>query len=137
AGFFRKVGKDIEVLDPAARAYRKSTAIVDPAVAEILALKIPAEKFARLRAHAHPQAQFLWAIFRDLFHYEAFHLAAIADYASDVDLALRWGFGWSTGPFELWQSADWKDIAGWVSEDIAAGKTLANAPLPAWVTEGP
>ena len=137
AGFFRKVGKDIEVLDPAARAYRKSTAVVDPAVAEILALKMPAEKFARLRAHPHPQAQFLWAIFRDLFHYGAFHLAAIADNARDVDLALRWGFGWSTGPFELWQSAGWKDIAGWVSEDIAAGKTLANAPLPAWVTEGP
>jgi 3-hydroxyacyl-CoA dehydrogenase len=136
AGFFRKVGKDIEVLDPAARAYRKSAAVVDPAVAEILALKIPAEKFARLRAHPHPQAQFLWAIFRDLFHYAAFHLAAIADNARDVDLALRWGFGWSMGPFELWQSAGWKDVAGWVTEDIAAGKTLANAPLPAWVTEG-
>ena len=26
-------------------------------------------------------AQFLWAIFRDLFHYSAFHLAAIADNA--------------------------------------------------------
>ena len=37
AGFFRKIGRDIEVLDPAARAYRKSGGAVDPAVAEILA----------------------------------------------------------------------------------------------------
>ena len=137
AGFFRKVGKDIEVLDPQARAYRKSAGVVDPAVAEILALKNPGEKFAKLRAHAHPQAQFLWAIFRDLFHYSAFHLAAIADNARDVDLALRWGFGWTMGPFELWQAAGWKAVAGWLAEDIAAGKTLAKAPLPAWVSESP
>src|SRR5450432_2768846 len=37
AGFFRKVGKDIQVLDPATRDYRKADAVVDPAVAEILA----------------------------------------------------------------------------------------------------
>jgi 3-hydroxyacyl-CoA dehydrogenase len=137
AGFFRKVGKDIEVLDPATRAYRKSASAVDPAVAEILALKHPGEKLAKLRAHPHPQAQFLWAIFRDLFHYSAFHLAAIADNARDVDLALRWGFGWTMGPFELWQAAGWKDVTGWITQDIAAGKTLASAALPAWVSEGP
>jgi 3-hydroxyacyl-CoA dehydrogenase len=137
AGFFRKVGRDIEVLDPAARAYRKSEGAVDPAVAEILALRQPGEKLARLRADPHPQAQFLWAIFRDLFHYCAYHLAAIADNARDVDLALRWGFGWAMGPFELWQAAGWKDVAGWLVEDIAAGKTLARVPLPSWVTAGP
>ena len=41
------------------------------------------------------------------------------------------------GPFELWQAAGWKDVAGWLAEDIAAGKTLANVPLPAWVSDGP
>ena len=137
AGFFRKTGKEVHVLDPGARDYRPSTGTVDPAVAEILALKHPGEKLARLRAHAHPQAQFLWAIFRDLFHYCAVHLAAIADNARDVDLALRWGFGWTAGPFETWQAAGWKDVAGWLAEDIAAGKTLASAPLPAWVGQGP
>ena len=53
----------------------------------------------------HPQAQFLWSIFRDLFHYAAYHLASIADNARDVDLAIRWGFGWQMGPFETWQAA--------------------------------
>ncbi len=137
AGFFRKVGKEIRVLDPAARDYRPATGQIDPAVAEILAIRHPGEKFAKLRAHPHPQAQFLWAIFRDLFHYCAVHLAAIADNARDVDLALRWGFGWAMGPFETWQAAGWKDVAGWVAEDIAAGRTLANVPLPKWVSEGP
>ena len=137
AGFFRKAGKEIQVLDPEAQDYRKSVGTVDPAVAEILALKHPGEKFAKLRAHAHPQAQFLWAIFRDLFHYCAFHLHDIAGNARDVDLALRWGFGWAMGPFETWQAAGWKEVAGWIAEDIAAGKALASVPLPKWVTEGP
>jgi 3-hydroxyacyl-CoA dehydrogenase len=137
AGYFRKAGKEIQVLDPAARGYRASTGTVDPAVAEILAIRHPGEKLAKLRALDHPQAQFLWAIFRDLFHYCAVHLSAIADNARDVDLALRWGFGWSMGPFETWQAAGWKEVAGWLAEDIAAGKTLANVPLPAWVSKGP
>ena len=79
---------------------------------------------------AHPQAQFLWAIFRDLFHYSAYHLADIADTARDVDLAIRWGYGWKLGPFETWQAAGWKQVAGWIAEDIAAGKAMSNAPLP-------
>ena len=58
-----------------------------------------------------PQAQFLWAIFRDLFHYAAFHLADIADNARDVDFAIRWGYGWKLGPFETWQAAGWQQVA--------------------------
>src|SRR5205807_1017136 len=65
------------------------------------------------------------------------HLATIADNARDVDLALRWGFGWQMGPFETWQSAGWKDIAGWIAREIAAGQTLTDAALPAWVFDGP
>ena len=97
----------------------------------------PGEQFAKLRAHSHPQAQFLWAIFRDLFHYCAYHLATIADNARDVDLALRWGFGWKLGPFETWQAAGWEQVAAWVGEDIAAGKALAAVALPPWVSTGP
>ena len=137
AGVFQKVGREIQVLDPATQSYRPSAGEVDPGVAEILALKNPAERFARLRANAHPQAQFLWAIFRDLFHYCAYHLATIADNVRDVDFAIRWGFGWQMGPFETWQAAGWKQIAQWVAEDIAAGKSLAGVPLPKWVGDGP
>ena len=57
------------MLDPAARDYRQPQAQPATAVAEILKNSDPAEKFAQLHASAHPQAQFLWAIFRDLFHY--------------------------------------------------------------------
>ncbi len=134
-GVFRKQGKEIQVLDLEAQDYRASRGEVAPEVDAILKLKNPADKFAQLRASQHPQAQFLWAIFRDVFHYCAYHLADIADNARDVDFAMRWGFGWSQGPFETWQAAGWKAIAAAVKADIEAGKGMVAAPLPAWVFE--
>jgi len=136
AGIFRKVGKDIVVLDLQKQDYRPADRAAAPEVVEILKLKNPAEKFARLRESQHPQAQFLWAVFRDLFHYSAFHLADIAETARDVDLAIRWGYGWSLGPFETWQAAGWKQVAQWIADDIVAGKSMSNAPLPDWVFDG-
>jgi 3-hydroxyacyl-CoA dehydrogenase len=136
AGIYTKRGKDILVLDLDAQDYRASAAEVDPGVAAILKERDPAAKFAALRASTHPQAQFLWAVFRDLFHYSAFHLKDIAETARDVDLAIRWGYGWNLGPFETWQAAGWKQVADWVAEDIVAGKAMSTAPLPDWVFDG-
>jgi 3-hydroxyacyl-CoA dehydrogenase len=136
AGLYTKRGKDILVLDIAAQDYRPSAAEVDPEVAAILKERDPAKKFAALRAHPHPQAQFLWSCFRDLSHYSAYHLADIADTARDVDFAIRWGYGWNLGPFEAWQAAGWQQVAQWIAEDIAAGKAMSSAPLPAWVLDG-
>lgn len=136
AGIFRKVGKDIMVLDVQKQDYRAADRAAAPEVVEILKIKNPAEKFTKLRESQHPQAQFLWAVFRDLFHYSAFHLADIAETARDVDLAIRWGYGWSLGPFETWQAAGWKQVSQWIADDIIAGKTMSSAPLPDWVFDG-
>src|SRR5690606_6249037 len=81
AGIFRKVGKDILVLDVGKQEYRPADRVAAPEVVEILKQKDAVAKFAALRASAHPQAQFLWACFRDLFHYSAFHLKDIAETA--------------------------------------------------------
>ena len=135
AGFFKKVGKDILRLDPAKGDYVPAGGKADEIVARMLK-KPPAERLKLLRESSNPQAQFLWAILRDGFHYSAVHLADIADSARDVDFAMRWGFGMSQGPFELWQQAGWKQVAEWVKADIDAGKALSSAPLPAWVFDG-
>ncbi len=136
AGFYKKVGKDILRLNFASMEYEAGGAKADEAVAKILKEKDPVKKMKALREASHPQAQFLWAIFRDAFHYIAVHAANIADSARDIDFAMRWGFGWKVGPFETWQASDWAEVANWVKEDIAAGKALCDAPLPDWVFSG-
>ena len=134
-GIYRKRGRQIQVLDLHLQDYRDSGGEVFPDVEAILKLKDPAEKFAQLAAHPHPQAQFLWALFRDVFHYCAVHLGDIADNARDVDLAMRWGFGWAQGPFETWQAAGWPEVAEMIQEDIQHGRAMSNVPLPPWVFE--
>ncbi|HMK13413.1 MAG TPA: 3-hydroxyacyl-CoA dehydrogenase/enoyl-CoA hydratase family protein [Burkholderiales bacterium] len=135
AGIYRKIGSDIHVLDTAKGGYRLAAGAVDDEVRQILKNKNVQERFAQLRTNSNPQAQFLWAIFREAFHYSAVHLESIANNARDLDLALRWGFGWERGPFEIWQAAGWSRIANWIKEDIAMGKTMASQPLPDWVLE--
>ncbi len=139
-GFYKKVGKDILRLDftklGTEGEYVAGGKKADEIVARMLK-KAPAERIKLLRESTNPQAQFLWSILRDSFHYCAVHLDSVADTAREIDFAMRWGFGSQQGPFELWQAAGWTQVAGWIAEDIAAGKTLASAPLPAWVTSGP
>ena len=109
AGFFKKVGKDILRLDPAkvdyvqgqeAGTYVPAGGKADEIVARMLK-KAPAERLKLLRESTNPQAQFLWSILRDSFHYCAVHLDSVADTAREIDFAMRWGFGSQQGPFEL------------------------------------
>jgi 3-hydroxyacyl-CoA dehydrogenase len=135
-GVYQKIGNDIHVLDLKTKSYRPSDGKADEGVVEILKNKDVAARFQQLHASTHPQAQFLWSIHRDAFHYCAATLAEIADNARDLDLAIRWGFGWNQGPFEIWQAAGWQPVAKWIADDIGAGSAMANVPLPAWVADG-
>ena len=132
-GIYRKAGATIRVFDAGRRMYRDAAGRVAPEVLEILENPEATERFVRLRACAQPQAQFLWAVYRDLFHYVACHLDEIADCARDVDFAMRWGFGWAQEPFETWQAAGWRGIAEALRADIDAGRALSATPLPDWV----
>ena len=134
-GVYQKIKNNIHVWDLSTQTYRLSQAEVEEDLKYLLKYRNPSEKFAALRNSHQPQAQFLWAIFRDLFHYCAVQLEAIADNARDLDLALRWGFGWNQGPFEIWQAAGWKQVTQWIQEDIAAGKSMSQTPLPRWVLD--
>ncbi|NMM37204.1 MAG: 3-hydroxyacyl-CoA dehydrogenase/enoyl-CoA hydratase family protein [Glaciimonas sp.] len=136
AGFYKKVGKEIQRLDFASGEYVAGGAKAADIVARILKEKDPVKRMKALRESSNPQAQFLWAIFRDVFHYIAIHLDTVADNARDIDFAMRWGFGWNVGPFETWQASGWQQVASWVKQDIDAGHALCNAPLPAWVFDG-
>jgi len=134
AGIFRKEGKTICVIDPHSGEYRNSDYSLPEEVRQVLAIRDPAEKMAALARAENRHTEFVWSILRDLFHYCAFHLADIADSAREIDLAMRFGYGWQAGPFETWQAAGWKEVAKLIEKDIASGKTGVDAALPGWVS---
>ncbi len=134
AGVYMKKGREILVLDTKQGEYRAQNAAIDPQVLTIIKQGKPQDRLTDLHAlKDSPQAQFLWSIFRDLFHYCATQLEHIADTARDIDFAIRWGFGYSQGPFETWQASGWNRIVSLIVDDIDAGKTMASTALPSWV----
>ncbi len=137
AGFYRKDGRQITQFDAKSGAYVAAGGKAAETVIRILKKKTWAERLRLLRESENPQAQFLWSMMRDGMQYAAIKLEEIADNARDLDFALRFGFGWQQGPFEIWQQAGWSEVATWIAQDITQGKALIDQPLPAWVLEGP
>ncbi|MES9948440.1 MAG: 3-hydroxyacyl-CoA dehydrogenase/enoyl-CoA hydratase family protein [Candidatus Thiodiazotropha sp.] len=133
AGVYKKQDGEILVYEPADDSYRKRKVKIPGKVEKLLKDYRNPERLAKLSAINDPHAEFLWSIQRDVFHYAAYLLDSIADNAREVDMAIRWGFGWKQGPFEIWQHAGWRRIADLIQQDIDADKTLTGEPLPAWV----
>jgi 3-hydroxyacyl-CoA dehydrogenase len=49
--------------------------------------------------------EFLWAALSDLWTYCANRIPEISDTVVEIDRAMRLGFNWEKGPFELWDAA--------------------------------
>jgi len=47
---------------------------------------------------------FLWKTFARTLQYAANRIPEIADTVVEVDRAMRWGFSWELGPFEMWDA---------------------------------
>ncbi|HKN17937.1 MAG TPA: 3-hydroxyacyl-CoA dehydrogenase NAD-binding domain-containing protein [Candidatus Sulfotelmatobacter sp.] len=76
---------------------------------------------------------FLWASLSDLWTYSANRVPEISDSIVEIDRAMRLGFNWELGPFELWDAAgieatvarmkkEGKPVAANVEKLLAAGK---------------
>ncbi len=135
-GIYRKEPAGLTVLDGSGPGYRALTGKLEPELQELLRDGLNASSLSALREHGRPQGQFLWSVLRDLWHYSAVHLHSIAHSAREVDLAMRWGYGWERGPFETWQSAGWRDVALAIDADVRAGRSMSTTPLPSWVLDG-
>lgn len=134
-GIYRKQGKTIEIYDVQNHEYRPAQGKIAPELRTLLDNTPPKDWIKRLSELEHPQAQFLLACFYDLFHYTAWHIESIAHTVREVDLAMRWGFGWQQGPFETWQISGVSAVNHQLQEAIEAGKTLSQVELPAWLAD--
>ena len=136
-GIYQKVDRDILVTDYHTGNMRPSSNHIDSEVSSLLKQhKNISHALLELRKQkGNVQAEFLWAIHRDLFHYCAHHLHTIASSTRDIDMAIQGGFGWNKGPFELWQQGGWNQVREAINEDVNQGKTLISQLLPQWVAE--
>ncbi|MGZ4833065.1 MAG: 3-hydroxyacyl-CoA dehydrogenase NAD-binding domain-containing protein [Terriglobales bacterium] len=82
--------------------------------------------------------QFLWSVLSDLWTYSANRIGEVCDSLVEIDRAMRMGFNWEMGPFELWDAAgveptvarmkkEGRPVAANVERLLASGK-------PTWYT---
>ncbi len=93
------------------------------------------ERLAMLLAPSKDKANaFLWTVLSDLWTYSANRIGEIADSVVEIDRAMKLGFNWELGPFELWDVAgvsktvermkkEGKPVAANVEKLLASGKT--------------
>ena len=62
-------------------------------------------------------SRFLWATLSATCLYAARRIPEIADRIVEVDRAMRWGFGWELGPFEIWDAIGVKRMAEALERD--------------------
>jgi 3-hydroxyacyl-CoA dehydrogenase len=62
-------------------------------------------KMLLVPAKGDKAAQFLWSALSDLWTYAANRIPEISDTVVEIDRAMRLGFNWELGPFELWDAA--------------------------------
>jgi 3-hydroxyacyl-CoA dehydrogenase len=113
-GFYKKEGKDAEgrdvrlVIDPQTLEYKPSTRPKFPALdmaknVESTTARIPQLLHADISKDK--AAAFYWPLLTELFTYSANRVPEIADDIVEIDQAMKTGFNWEMGPFEMFDAA--------------------------------
>jgi 3-hydroxyacyl-CoA dehydrogenase len=84
--------------------------------------------------------QFLWATMSGMCLYAATVMPEVADNIVDVDRAMRWGFAWELGPFEVWDAIGVERMASAIEKEgkklpPLVQKVLASATKSFYTTE--
>ena len=109
AGFYKKQPgsaekREIWTLDTASLDYRPSEKVKLPALDMAKNVENLAERIKTLVWSKDRVGAFLWKTFSRTLVYSAKRIPEIADNVVEVDRAMRWGFGWELGPFEVWDA---------------------------------
>ena len=103
-GFYRKEGKDILVLDLESFEYREAREVSFPSLESAREAKGLPARIQALVSGDDPASAYVWKLLSETMLYSARRVPEICDDLVSVDRALRWGFNWELGPFELWDA---------------------------------
>jgi 3-hydroxyacyl-CoA dehydrogenase len=109
AGFYqRKKGegdkREIWTLDTATLDYRQAQKVKLPALEMAKNIEDTRERLKALTWSKDRVGGFLWKTLSRTLTYTAERIPEIADTIVEVDRAMRWGFNWELGPFEVWDA---------------------------------
>jgi 3-hydroxyacyl-CoA dehydrogenase len=111
SGFYKKVkgpqGEEKQAIDWKTLEYHPTQKVKFPALEMAKNIEDMGERLRTILA-GDPRdkaAQFIWTTLSDLWTYSANRIPEIADTVVEIDQAMRMGFNWEIGPFEVWDLA--------------------------------
>ncbi|SDI14146.1 3-hydroxyacyl-CoA dehydrogenase/enoyl-CoA hydratase family protein [Desulfosporosinus hippei] len=124
-GFYKKTkgpqGKVIEVLDINTLTYGPQKKVQFASLEKAKQAKGLQEKLRTLVNGDDVGAEFAWNVLKASLLYAATIVKDIAEDITAIDQAMRWGYNWEMGPFELWDALGVKAIADRI---LAEGGTI-------------
>jgi 3-hydroxyacyl-CoA dehydrogenase len=108
-GFYQKVrgqggASEIQTLDVTTLSYRARQSAKFGSLEAAKTIEDIGERARTVISGKDRAATFVWKTLSETFLYAASRLGEIADDVVSIDRAMRWGFGWEKGPFELWDA---------------------------------
>ena len=134
-GFYRKEGDARFALDWKTLEYRPASKPNLPSLEMAKNAERLAERIRLLLqgdTRKDKGARFHWRLLEALWNYSADRLPEIADNASSIDRAMRAGFNWEMGPFELWDAAGVRPTVERMSAPSPVVARLIEAGGDAW-----
>jgi len=128
-GFYKKQGEERFAIDWKTLEYRPRQKAKFPALEMAKNIEETPQRLRTLLGleGAPPNkndkaGQFLWQTLSDLWTYSANRIGEVSDTIVEIDRAMRMGFNWELGPFELWDAAG---VEPTVARMKAEGKPVA------------
>ncbi|CDQ19318.1 3-hydroxyacyl-CoA dehydrogenase [Halobacillus karajensis] len=131
-GFFLKKkgekGSEILQLNPETLEYEKRGKLKTKAT-ELAKQEKGTQRKLKALVHAEGDraGDLVWSVIKPVLLYSAELYGEIADDVPSIDEAMRWGFGWELGPFEIWDSIG---VQSSIERMKKEGETI-----PAWVED--
>lgn len=107
-GFYQKIakegGSEILTLDVATMQYRARQSAKFPSLETVKPIEALGARIRAVTNINDRAGAFVWRTLAETLLYSASLVGEIADDVVAIDRAMRWGFGWELGPFELWDA---------------------------------
>jgi len=136
-GFYKKARggggeKEILTLDWPKMDYRPRQKAKFASIEQGKGIEDTRERLRALLAAGDKASKFLWASVSEMCSYAARRVPEIADRVVDVDRAMKWGFAWELGPFEIWDAMG----VGAAAERLASEKRPVPGPVEKLLAAG-
>jgi 3-hydroxyacyl-CoA dehydrogenase len=133
-GFYKKEGKEILTLDLDTLEYRANKKTSFATLELTKTIEKPIDRFKVLVTGKDKAGDFYRKNFASMFQYCSNRIPEITDAFYKIDDAMKAGFGWENGPFEIWDAigvekgielmkVEGYQPASWVTDMLASGNT--------------